>query len=138
MRQKKTGQLVGAIFGNIIAIVVVNSLLAWRQWTQGVILESWVGILWATNLSLMVQLAGSLILVFYRPPAMVAFMNMAFNAASLVSLIVFYIVLPLDFTPLGIAWLNTVIKVLIVVGMGGACISLIVNGVRLMTGRWQD
>jgi hypothetical protein len=138
MKQKKTGELMWAVICNAIGIVLVNSVMAWRHLTQGVILESWVEILWAANLSLMVQLAGNLILIFYRPPAMAVFMNVVFSAASLVSMIVFYIVFPINFAVLVGTWLNTVIKVLIVVGMGGACIALIVNLVRLMTGRWHD
>jgi hypothetical protein len=138
MKRKRIGELFGAIIGDIIAIVLVNSMLVWRQWTNGVVLESWIGILWAANLSLTIQIVGNLILIFYRPQPMVAFMRMIFSAASLVSMIVFFMVFPVDFSAIGAAWLNTTLKVILAVAMGAACLSLIVNLVRLMTGRWHD
>jgi hypothetical protein len=138
MKEKKTGQLIGAIFGNIVGIILVNSIMVWRQWTQGVILETWMDILWAANLSLIVQLAGNLVLIFYRQRAFSVFMDVVFSAVSLVSLIVFFIVFPIDFSVLVGDWLNTVLKVVVIVAMGGTLIGFIVNLVRLLTGRWHD
>jgi len=138
MKEKKTGQLIGAIFGDIVGIVLVNSVMIWRQWTQGVILETWMDILWAANLSLIVQLAGNLLLIFYRQRAFSVFMDVVFSAVSLISLIVFFIVFPIDFSVLVGDWLNTVLKVIVIVGMGGTFIGFVVNLVRLLTGRWHD
>lgn len=138
MKEKKTGQLIGAIIGNIIFFVLVNSVVIWRQRTQGVILETWIDALWAMNLSIIVQLVGNLILIFYRRPAFAVFMNAVFSAASLTALIVFYIVFPIDFSALVGAWLNTTVKVIVIVSMAGALIGLTVNLIRLLTGRWHD
>jgi hypothetical protein len=135
MKEKRTGELVGSIIGNVIAIVIVNSVLFWRQYTHGVVLESWVDILWAANLSFLVQIAGSLILAFYRPPRLYAFMELLFSAAGLVSVIVFFIVFPLDFSRIVGPWLNTLLRVVMIVGIGGAAIGVIVWLVRFIAGR---
>jgi hypothetical protein len=138
MKQMKTGDIVGSIIGNAIAIVLVNSIPVWRQYTNGVVLETWMEILWAANLSLLTQLLGNLILFFYRPPAFAVFMKAVFAAASLVGLIVFFLVYPLDFSAVGIAWLNSFVKVVLAIAMGGTLLSLIMNLVRLATGRWHE
>ncbi len=138
MREKKTGELIGNIVGNGICLFLVNMTPAWQPLTRGAVLESWVDILWAANMSLIVQMAGSFLLVFFRRPAFAVFMKIFFAAASLVSLIVFFIVFPVDFSSLVGMWLNTAIKVVAIIGMGGTLISLIVNLVRLLTGRWHD
>ena len=44
MKEKKTGDYVAAVIMNVVVCIVLNTLLLWRQWTQGVILESWVDI----------------------------------------------------------------------------------------------
>jgi len=135
MKEKRTGELVGSVFGNLLALAIVNTVIIWRQYTHGVVLESWVNVLWAANLSLIVQLGGNLVLAFYRPAGLYAFMEMAFAGLGLVSLIVFFIVFPLDFSVVAGPWLNTLARVLIVLGMAGSCIGTLVWLVRLVSGR---
>lgn len=134
MKEKKTSDFVGAIIGNIIAIAIVNTVLFWRQWTRGVVLETWVNILWAANLSLLVQIFGNLLLAFYRPPRFYALMRSLFAAAGLLSVIVFYIVFPLNFSQLVGDWLNTLLKVLLFVSMGATLITASVFLVRFLVG----
>ncbi len=138
MKEKRTGELVGSVIWNIIAIVFVNSVLLWRQYTHGVVLESWAEILWAANLSFAVQAAVSLALSFYRPAWLYSFLQLIATAAGLVSVIVFFVVFPLDFSVVVGSWLNTLVKILLIVGIGGTSIGLIVWLVRLLTGRGYE
>ena len=135
MRQKRTGDFIGTVVVNIIVCVILNTLLLWRQWTQGVILESWIDILWAANISFGVQIAGNLLLAFYRPPRLQALMRALFAAASLLSAIVFFIVFPMDFSRLVGSWLNTLLKVLLMIGIGVSAIAFVVECVRFILGR---
>jgi len=132
MREKKTGDYVGAIVGNIIVLVFMNTVLLWRQYTQGVVLASWADILWAVNVSLGAQIVGNFLLCFYRPSWFSALMRAAFAATGLMSAIVFFIVFPLDFSRLVGAWLNTTLKVLLMMGMAGAIIGFLVEMVRFI------
>lgn len=134
MKEKKTGDFIAAVIINILVCVVLNTLLLWRQWTQGVILESWIDILWAANISIGVQIVGNLMLAFYRPPRMLAFMRALFAAAGLLSAIVFFIVFPMDFSHLVGNWLNTLLKVLLMIGIGASLIALVVELVRFIMG----
>jgi hypothetical protein len=135
VKEKRTGELVGSIVGNVIAMVIVNTVLLWRQYTHGVVLESWVDILWAANLSCLVQIAGTLLLALYRPARLYALMELLFSMAGLLSVIVFYIVFPLDFSILVGPWLNTLLRVVMIVGIGGAAIGVIVWLVRFIAGK---
>ncbi len=134
MKEQTTGHFVGAILGNVFGILLFNSVLLWRTYTRGVILDTWIDILWATNLSLGIQMLGNLLLAFYRPPRFYALMRALFAAASLLSVIVFYIVFPLDFSGIVGAWLNTLLKVLLFVSMAVAMITAIVHLVRFIAG----
>jgi hypothetical protein len=135
MKEKKTGDFVAAVIFNIIACVFMNTLLLWRQWTQGVILESWVDILWAANISLGVQIVGNLVLAFSHPPRLQTLMRALFAAAGLLSAIVFFIVFPMDFSHLVGAWLNTLLKVLLTIGIGVSLIAFVVESVRFILGK---
>lgn len=132
MREKKTGDYAGAIVGNLILLVFMNTLLLWRQHTQGVVLESWADILWAADISLGAQIIGNLLLCFYRPRLLTTFVRCVFAAAGLLSIIVFFIVFPLDFSHLVGPWLNTLLKVLLIIGIGGTLIGLVVELVQLI------
>ncbi|HYW85772.1 MAG TPA: hypothetical protein VFB30_21145 [Spirochaetia bacterium] len=134
MREKKTGDFVGAVVVNVLVCIVLNTLLLWRQWTQGVILESWVDILWAANISFAVQIGGNLILAFYHPPRLQSLMRALFAAAGLLSAIVFFIVFPMDFSHLVGTWLNTLLKVLLMIGIGVSLITFVVEFVRFIVG----
>jgi hypothetical protein len=133
MKERKTGDYVGGVIGNVIALVLVNTVLIWRPWTRGVVLESWADILWAANLSLVLQIVGNLVLAFYRPAGLEAFTRVVLAAAGLLSTIVFFIVFPLDFSALVGDWLNLTLRVLLIVGMGVTAVVLIVQLVRLIT-----
>lgn len=135
MKEKKTGDFVAAVIVNIIVCVILNTLLLWRQWTQGVILESWIDILWAANISLGVQIAGNLLLAFYHPPRLQTLMRALFAAAGLLSAIVFFIVFPLDFSHIVGNWLNTLLKVLLMIGIGVSLIAFVIEFVRFIMGR---
>ncbi|MGA2614581.1 MAG: hypothetical protein ABSG38_14180 [Spirochaetia bacterium] len=132
MKEKRTADFVGAVIGNIIVLVFMNTVLLWRQYTQGVILESWADILWAADISLGAQIVGNFLLCFFRPGWFLALMRAVFAAAGLMSIIVFFIVFPLDFSRLVGAWLNTLLKVLMMIGMAGALVGLVVELARFL------
>lgn len=134
MKEKKTSECIGAMIGGIIGLIVVNSVPLWAHLTNDIILESWTKILWAANLSMIVQIIGNLFLAIYRPARLYSFIQMILAAAGLVSVIVFYQVFPLDFSHLAGPWLNTLVKVLLLLGMVGTCIAIIVHLVRTIIG----
>jgi hypothetical protein len=133
VKERRTGEYLGSFFGNLVALVLVNMVMLWRPWTHGVVLESWVDILWAADLSIALQIVGNLVLAFYRPTWLDALMRVLFSAAGLLSLVVFWIVFPIDFSVLVGDWLNLLIRVCLAVGMAVTAIVGIVQMVRFTT-----
>jgi hypothetical protein len=134
MKEKKTSEFVGAIIGAIIGIIFVNSVPAWQYRTNGVILVTWVNILWAANLSMIVQILGNLALAIYRPARLYSFLQAIIAFVGLGSTIVFYWVFPLDFSQIVGNWLNILVRVLMVIGMVGSLIAIGVHLVRTILG----
>jgi hypothetical protein len=131
MKEKKTGELTASSIANAIGIVLFNTVPLWRQYTQGVVLEDFVRILWAANLSFLVQIAGNLSLVFHRPPRFAALVQIAATSGALLSLIVFSAIFPLDFSQVGLPWVNTALRIVLMAGVGVTGIALIVQIVQL-------
>jgi hypothetical protein len=134
MKEKHTPELIGEFIGAIIGLVVVNSFAYWRGWTHGVVLDSWVNILWAANLSLITQLAGYAILVVYRPARLYSFIEMLMAATGLISVVVFYQVFPVDFSQLVGSWLNVLLRVVMILGIIGSAIAILVHLIRTVAG----
>lgn len=134
MKEKRTSEMIGEFIGAIIGLLIVNSVPYWRGLTHGVILESWVNILWAANLSLITQLAGYAILMVYRPARLYSFIEMVMSITGLVSVIVFYQVFPLDFSQLVGNWLNILLRALLILGMVGTSIAILVHFFRTVIG----
>jgi hypothetical protein len=136
VKEKKTGELTASSIANLVGIVLFNTVPIWRQYTQGVVLEDFIRILWAANISFLVQLTGNVSLMFYRPPRFAAFVQILATSAGLLSLIVFYGVFPLDFSQVGLAWINSAFKVVLIAGIGGTALALIIQTVQLAVG-WR-
>jgi hypothetical protein len=138
MKEKKTLEFVASVVANLIGIAIINTAIIWRQYTKGVILESWIEILWAANLSMIVQIVGNLLLAIYRPARMYSLLQAIFTGVGLVSVVVFYHVFPLDFSQIVGSWLNTLLKAVLIIAMAGLSIAIVVNLVRVVTGTQYD
>jgi len=136
-RVKRAADYAGAIIGSVIALVLINSYPLWQPLTSGVVTEAWPRILWAADLSLVIQICGSLILLFWRPRWLRNLLELVFAAAGLLSVAVLYAVFPLDFSDLVGGWLNTVVRLILILGIAGTAIGVIVNLVRFLAFSWR-
>ncbi|MGA2478035.1 MAG: hypothetical protein ABSG63_04710 [Spirochaetia bacterium] len=132
MRERRAGEFIGAAVFSVIIIVAMNTAPIWRPLTHGVVLPRWSDILWAANLSLAAQMVGNLLLAAYRPPWFLTLMQTVFAAGGLLSVIVFFLVFPLNFSLVVGAWLNTLVWLVLIVGIAGSAIALVVNLVRFI------
>lgn len=134
MREKRTAEFVGSAIGNVVGIIVLNTVPLWSHLTKGVVLGSWVDILWAANLSMIVQVIGNAVLAIYRPARLYSLIQGIHAAVGLVSVAVFYAVFPLDFSQLVGNWLNTLAKAVLVLAMVATSIAFVINLVRAAAG----
>jgi hypothetical protein len=135
MKEKKTMEFVGSIFGAIIGLVIMNTYMIWQKFTHGVVLDTWFSILWAANLSMVVSIIGNLLLAVYRPARLYSFVQLIISLATILSAFVFYTIFPVDFSQIALGWINNVLKILTIMGMVGGSISVIVYLVWLLTGK---
>jgi hypothetical protein len=114
--------------------VIVNTVPLWSHLTHGVILDSWVNILWAANLSMFAQIVGNGMLAVYRPARLYSLVQGIMAAAGLVSVIVFFNVFPLDFSQVIGSWMNVLAKAALILAMFGTSIGIIIYLVRAVIG----
>jgi len=136
-RVKGPGDYIGAIIGAVIGIIAVNLYPLWQPLTMGVVTDAWPRILWAANLSMVITICGSFILLFWRPRWLRNLAELVFSVAGLLSVAVFYAVFPLDFSYIVGEWLNTMLRVILIVGIAGAAIGVVVNLVRFLAFSWR-
>ena len=116
-----------SIIFNIIILIVLNKI---PDWNIVFITESYPDILRAVNTSLIVHIVGNLILIFIHPLVIHHLANAVFSIFSLIAAWVILSVFPFDFSEIVGNWLNTVIRVCLIVGVVGSAISIVVHVVK--------
>ncbi len=134
MNEKRTAGFVGSAIASAIGIVIVNTVPLWSHLTRGIVLGSWVDILWAANLAMTIQIIGNVLLAIYRPARLYFFVQAIHAAVGFLSVIVCYVVFPLDFSHVAGYWLNNLVRGVLLVAMAGTLIALVVNLVRAASG----
>lgn len=127
------GFALAAIF-NFFVLLVLNAYEVWRPWLGGVVTETFSQVLWAANLACVVQIFGNLILYVTSPWWLRRLADLAFALSTLVAVIVFYQVYPLDLARFG-PLPDVLGHLVLFLGIVGATIAIFVTLVRLASGK---
>lgn len=114
---------IGSAIAVIILIWVFNALPGWEL---AFITSEVTAVLWAINLSLGVQLAGNLLLLFFHPRFLHHLVQVLFAALSLLALVIILTVYPFRFD----GTLEQVVPIVLYVAIGGAVISGVVHAIK--------
>jgi hypothetical protein len=125
-RRRITDYIFTAVF-DIAFLVIVNKI---PDWNIAFITDSFPDILWAVNTSLSVSLAGNLILIVFHPRFLHHLFNAVFSVFGILATSVILSVFPFDFSHVVGQWLNTVVRIALIVGIVGSAISVVVNMVK--------
>jgi peptidoglycan biosynthesis protein MviN/MurJ (putative lipid II flippase) len=105
----------------------MNQLPVWKPFF---LRDSYAEVLWAINMSLIVQVVLNLVLVFFHPRFFHYLAQTVISMVSFISLLWIVRVFPLDFSSNPGAWLNLVIRIILIVGLVGTLIGGITHFVR--------
>ena len=109
---------------NAVFLFLVNKI---PDWNLAFIAGTYPNVLWALNLSLIVQIAGNFLLIFYHPMVLHHVGNVLFSIFGFIALIVVYTVFPFYLPELRSSWLPTLLRIVMIVGMVGTGIAAIVH-----------
>lgn len=124
-----TGSYVGGAVVNVILLVLVNG---WPGWEVVPFLTNRTPlVLGLVNASLVTGIVVNVVLSVWHPPRLKAFGDLAIGAVGIAALVRIWQVFPFDLQ--GSAW-ETVVRVLLVVGLVGSGIAMLVALVRLVRG----
>ena len=118
-----------SVICNIVLIIVVNKI---PDWNIVFITESYPDILRAVNMTLIVHLVGNFILIFIHPLFTHHLANAVFSVFSLIAAWVIFSVFPFDFSEIVGSWLDTVIRVCMIIGIVGSAVSIVVHLVKAL------
>jgi hypothetical protein len=122
------GYLVSAAINGVL-LWAVNRLPAWKPFF---LLDSYSDVLWALNMSFIVQVALNVVLAFYHPLFFHYLANTILSLVSIVSLSVLLQVFPVDFSSRVGHWANTLFRIVLIVGLVGSAIGGAVNFTRFL------
>lgn len=117
--------------GSYVVAVVANAVVLWLvnkapDWNLRFLTDSYPAVLWALNLSILVQLVGNAFLVFFHPRFFHYFAQAVFNVVTVLATVILVSVYPLDFSFLA-GIIDTIVRIVLIIAAVGAAISAIVN-----------
>ncbi len=127
-RKRESERTVGAYIGSIIALAIMLFLFnKLPDWNLRFITDDYAAVLWALNLSILVQLAGNAFLIFFHPRFVHYLAQTVFNVFSLFALIILTSVFPVDFSSIAGSVGNTIFRVILIVATVATGIGAVVN-----------
>ncbi len=127
------GYIASAVF-NAVFLWVMNQLPLWKPWF---LLDSYSEVLWAINMSLIVQIVLNLVLIFFHPLFFHYLIQTVFSLVSIVALVWIVRVFPVDFSSSPGEWLNLVFRIVLYIGLVGTLIGGITHFVRFLKALFQ-
>ncbi len=118
----------------LLLLVLAHLWPLWQPLTGGVVTPEWASVLWAVELSLLVQLAGHVALAVSHVESVKLLIEWCFSLVGLVGAVVMASVFPFDFSRVGGPWLDVVLRSVAVLGAVGAGIRLLFHCVLLLLG----
>lgn len=120
-----------------IVSAVLNGVFLWvmhklPEWKPFFLLPSYDLVLWAIDMSLIVQIALNIVLVFFHPLFFHYLSQAVFSLVGLVASVVILKVFPVDFSHRLGEWANVGFRIVLIVAIVGSAIGVIVNFVRFI------
>lgn len=125
----RVSEYIGAVVFNTIFLYVLNRL---PDWHVPLITARWREVLWAVNLSLVVQIVGNFALIFYHPRLMHHQMHIAFSIVSAIAVYTVFRVFPFDFSIIPVAWFDRFFRVVLLIALGGTILGGVVHTLKLL------
>lgn len=122
-KDRSVGTYIAGVVANAIVLFLVNKV---PDWNLPFITDGYPAVLWAMNLSILVQIGGNALLIFVHPRFLHYLAQTVFNVVSLLAIIVLVAVFPLDFSFLA-GVINTIARIALIIGAVATGISAIVN-----------
>jgi hypothetical protein len=122
------GYVVSAVL-NAVMLWVMNQLPVWKPFF---LLDSYLDVLWAINMSLIVQIILNLVLVFFHPLFFHHLTQTVFSLLSFIALLWIVRVFPLDFSSRLGDWFNVLFRVVLIVALVGTLIGGITHFVKFI------
>lgn len=120
---------IGGIIGNGVALFLVNMI---PSWNLPFITGAYSEVVTLINISIIVQISGYFMLLFYHRSTLFHSANMVFGIFSIIALLRFIDVFPLDFSGLVGPWLNDVARIVLIIGVIGSVVSIVVHLIRMV------
>ena len=122
-KDRSAGTYIAGVAANAIVLFLVNQA---ADWNLPFLTDGYTAVLWALNLSILVQIAGNAILIFIHPRFLHYLAQAAFNVVSVLAIIILAAVFPFDFSFIA-GVINTITRIALIVGAVATGISAVVN-----------
>lgn len=127
--RNRKGEFIANIVVNVIFYYIVNHL---QEWNVGFLRDNFSMVLWMINLNIFVQIGGNALMLLTEGQRTVRYLSRAvMEAASFIVQLMLFYIYPFDFSHAGsFAWIDTVLPILLIIGM-------VVSAIKVLSNLWK-
>jgi len=126
--RNRNAEYITSVVFNLIALVVIYKI---PDWHLGFINEKYGAVMFILIFSVLVQIAGNLLMLFLSFRVIRYLSGIIMETAAFLAQITIYYVYPLDFTNYaGLSWIDIVLPWLLIIGM-------VVSAVKVISNIWK-
>jgi hypothetical protein len=121
----RRGEYIAAIVFNLIFLWIIHHI---GEWNPGFIRENFSVVIWILDVNILIQIAGNILMLILDLPA-IRYLSLAVTeSASFVTQMVLFYIYPFDFSHFhNLYWLDTVIPIVLIIGMGVSALKVVSN-----------
>lgn len=121
----RRGDYIANMIFNLIFLWVVNKV---PEWNLGFIRDNYNVVLWILNLNILIQIGGNLLMAMTEFSPVRYLSRVIMEASSFLINIVLFYIYPFDFTNFhGLFWIDTILPVLLIIGMAVSALKVLAN-----------
>jgi hypothetical protein len=121
----RRGEYIAAIIFNLIFLWIIHHVL---DWNPGFIRDNFSVVIWILDVNILIQIAGNMLMLMLALPV-IRYLSLAvMESASFVTQMVLFYIYPFDFSHFhSLSWLDQVIPIMLIIGMGVSALKVISN-----------
>ena len=126
--KNRRGEYITAIIWSLVWLFIVNKI---PDWHLRFINEHYLTVLYALNMNIIIQIGANAVMLILDFRFVRYLSKILMETANFLCLIIIYYIYPFDFTGIsGLSWLDTVIPILLVIGM-------VVSALKVISNTWK-
>lgn len=131
-------KVAGEVFSIILTLFMIwaaNNVLSWNYSIFDFVQDSFAAVIWVIDITLGISIITKIIRIIYQDNKTKSITQIVENLFSMLMIIIIFTIFPYNFQLLiNLSWINTAVKILMLIGLIGNFVGTITESAKLAKG----